>query len=271
MLKTSVHFILLLYMLIVQKIIITKQVNYLENHVYMHTVRTYENLVLSTIPDKTPVYIQDKANATKVAVFPGVLPVEVLQQLYKDVLDRVDGIPLINNPHDVRGTQKAFSLGHYLPRGAGETKEDGLLTSDFHDKFGAFFFQKYKQLWDLISNLMKEVDMEFYTTLMATPEEYRPMGIFSLLFCNLVPPKNAHVDTKDVKWCGVFYFGDFDTTKFYLHSLRMTLTCSMGDFVFLQSRCINHQADRSVAKKMSMVVTAHTGVINKVQNRIIDL
>jgi len=83
------------------------------------------------------------------------------------------------------------------------------------------------------------------------------------MFCNLVPPTKAHKDTKDVKWCVVFYCGPFEQTFLHLYYQNIYIYCVPGDVVMLQSRHIYHKADVSTANKISIILTTHTNLVNR--------
>ena len=202
--------------------------------------------------------------------FPAAIPSTLLQELYNDV--KIISSTITNckkKVEDSRGTVKTFILGHYLERGGtGNIHQSAFSKTEL----GQTILNKYKALWRIISEIARDVDTEFYTTLVhSIPDEYRMIGALSLFVCNLAPPKLVHKDVKDWKWCFVFIFGNVQQSGVLLYYMNTYVQMQVGDVLVLRSDMVWHQADQSIVEdvdRFSGVITTHGGLLKRFNKEV---
>lgn len=223
----------------------------------------YDSIVSSAqhFRDDTDVIIQDTAGNITTSVLRNCIPVELLHELYRDILqyDKYG----YQQRKDARATECTLRLGYYVERGG----QGRLLHSKLQEHHGKEISTKHNKLWNLLSNICQLHDPEYYDFIGQIPTSYRPFGIFSQMFCNILPPKAAHRDNKDVKWCFVFYCGDFTETYLHLYYQNIYVHCKIGDLIILNSKQIWHKADTETANKVSVILTTHKAVVNRFLNK----
>jgi len=225
-----------------------KNMNIEEYNMYVQPVEHFSNENLM---------IKNSAGEITTCVHRNILSTTLLKELYKDLIKfQKYGY---QNKKDARGTECTLRLGYYLERGG----KGRLLCNSFHKENGDYFSQKYKEVWTDLSQLCEKHDLEFYEHITKIPSTYRPFRVFSQMFCNIMAPKEAHKDSKDVKWCFVFYCGDFDSTYLHLYYQNVYLHCKVGDVIILNSKEIWHKVDINTKNKVSVILTTHEGVVKR--------
>ena len=114
--------------------------------------------------------------------------------------------------------------------------------------------------------MARDIDLEYYQTLAKLPAQYRTMDIFSLFVGHKKPPRLAHKDCKDWKWCFLFLLGNYNISGIYLYYLNIFIQLQPGDLLVFNSHLIWHQADQTVPvdkDRFSGVLTTHAGLLKR--------
>ena len=138
--------------------------------------------------------IYDDDNEKIVRIFYNILPRLPLDQL-TTLLPQLN---IKNHKPNAKGATKTFAVGHYIKRsGRGKLiHESETLTIDQKTQL----IEILQPILYILAQILQEEDPEFYQALQKIPTQYRTLHIFSVFYCNLLPPPNSHKDIKDKKW-----------------------------------------------------------------------
>lgn len=166
---------------------------------------------------------------------------------------------------DCRGHHATVACGAYLERGGSGSIRIGKFNNTPN---GRHFIQQNSALWQLISDIMTQVDPVWAHQVSIIPEKYRLFGLFLLCFIN-INSENInlyHRDCRDWRWCVIIPFGEYSQGCLDLKYLNCQAHLRAGDVGLLYSRGIWHSVKNVVGIRNSIVLVVHTGLLNRFTN-----
>lgn len=202
--------------------------------------------------------IVDSSGEVLARLFINVIPEELLVSLERVARKYQDRVIAKHGVKDPRGIRASVKFGSYVEQGG----SGATWTVKNYDTCPGFL-DEIDSLGKLVNSIFKTVCVEVAANVASVPDAFKLWDSITLLFWNLTCTQaEAHVDVKDLKWCMVLPFGDFEEGEAELFYLNTKVRARRRDLYLIQSPHVYHAA--SIAERRQVLVFSnHNAVIQR--------
>lgn len=199
------------------------------------------------------IFIQDDNDNITIAWFRNILPPHMVTALGELIMANV---PCAASVDDLRETQNTTKFGYMAPQSGRYwwlVKE----TKSSMTVFGRKVQLDFKQLWDIISNVVFKYFPTFAHILSKIPQEFRPFGLFSALFVNFEDGGELYLDSTDFGYGRAFTFGSFEGGALDFPYLNWRCTLQVRDLIIFRNSAVTYNNAPFQGSRGSCVLGTH--------------